>query len=353
MKKRIAFLLAAAMLITSLAGCGGNNSSADAPAADGGNTTPAADNIPDTAPAEEPVVLRIGHSQGETGDWHLALLEFKKDLEERTNGGITVEIYPNETLGNELDNITGVQQGLCEGVLSGEALSNWTDAAALVSVPYAANSIEDLINIAGSDEVGGVIEQKIEEGAHLHAIGFLARSARNLTSNREIRSFDDVKGLKIRVPNNNLSVALWNAFGASATPMAWTEVFTSLQNGTLEAQENPYSSILSNNIQEVQKYLIKTEHTYSWIYVLLGEEVWNALSADQQAAVEASAQVMMDFQQQFLKDDIANQEAQLAEQMTVIEIDKTPFIEAAKEVLKDQLSAENYELYLKMVDMNQ
>ena len=112
MKKRIAFLLAAAMLITSLAGCGGNNSSADTPAADGGNTTPAADNIPDTAPAEEPVVLRIGHSQGETGDWHLALLEFKKDLEARTNGSVSVEVYPNETLGSELDNINGVQQGL-------------------------------------------------------------------------------------------------------------------------------------------------------------------------------------------------------------------------------------------------
>lgn len=353
MKGRIAFLITAAMLAASLAGCGGSGTSASPT-----DNTSAADNGAQASDssvpaAEDPVVLRIGHSQGETGDWHLALLEFKKDLEARTEGGITVEIYPNETLGNELDNVTSIQQGLCEGVLSGEALSNWTDTAALVSLPYAANSIDDMIRIASSEEIGGVIEQKIEENAHLHAIGFLVRSARNLTSNREIRSFDDVKGLKIRVPNNNLSVALWNAFGAAATPMAWSEVFTSLQNGTLEAQENPYSSILSNNIQEVQKYLIKTEHTYSWIYVLLGEEVWDSLSAEQQTAVEASSKVMMDFQQQFLKDDIANQEAQLAEQMTIIEIDKTPFIEAAKSVLEEQLSEENYELYLKMTEMNE
>lgn len=163
---------------------------------------------------------------------------------------------------------------------------------------------------------------------------------------------DELKGVKIRVPNNTISVALWNAFGATATPMDWSEVFTSLQNGTLDAQENPYANIISNNVQEVQKYLIKTEHTYSWIYVLLGEDLWQSLTAEQQADIEASAQVMMDFQHNYLKEQVSAQEAQLQSEMTFIEVDKTPFIETAKTVLKEQLSPEVYELYLKMVDMN-
>ena len=347
MKKLISLALTCTMTLTLLAGCGNPTSSIGSTDVSGNSdsSTPA-------DPVGDPIVLRIGHSQGENSDWQLGLEEFKKDLEARTDGQITVEIYPSDTLGNENDNITSIQQGLCEGVLSGEALAGWTPYASLVSMPYAVNSLDDLITIASSEEVGGVIESEIIKSAKLHPIGFFIRSARNLTSNKEVNSIEDLKGLKLRVPNNNITVNLWNAYGASATPMAWTEVFTSLQNGTLDAQENPYSNIISNNIQEVQKYLIKTEHTYSWIYVLIGEDVWQSMTADQQAAVEASAQVAMDFQHQYLKDEVANQEATLREQMTFIDIDKTPFIEITKEVLANELEAEVYELYMKMVEMN-
>jgi len=344
-KKLFGLLLTAVLAASFLTACG---SKGNPPA----ETSKEPAGAPAAAESAEPIVLRIGHSQGENSDWQLALEEFKKDLEARTENQIQVEIYPSDTLGNETDNITGIQQGVCEGVLSGETLANWTPYASLVSMPYAVNSLDDLIAIAGSEEVGAVIEQEIIDNAKLHPIGFFIRSARNLTSSKEVRSIEDLKGLKLRVPNNPITVSLWNAYGASATPMNWSEVFTSLQNGTLDAQENPYANIISNNIQEVQDYLIKTEHTYSWIYVLIGEDVWQSMTGEQQAAVEASAQVMMDFQHNYLKDEVANQEAQLKEEMTFIEIDKAPFIEITKKVLADQLDPEIYEIYLKMVEMN-
>lgn len=357
MKKFLALLLSLMMTVTLLSACGSNPGSADKGNNPGGSA--AADSGTDAGSdsgageSTEPIVLRIGHSQGEASDWQLALLEFEKAVESSTNHSIEVEIYPSETLGAELDNITGIQQGLCEGVLSGEALSNWTPYASLVSMPYAVNSLDDLITIASSEEVGGVIESQIIESAKLHPIGFFVRSARNLTSNKPVNSIEDLKGVKIRVPNNSISVDLWNAYGADALPMAWSEVFTSLQNGTLDGQENPYANILSNNIQEVQKYLIKTEHTYSWIYVLLGEDVWQSMTSEQQAAVEAAAQVMMDFQHDYIKNEVSKQEEELRAQMTFIDIDKAPFIEITKEVLKNNLEEDIYNLYLKMVDMNQ
>lgn len=338
MKKMISMILAVVMLLALLTACG-------SPAASD------TDNSGDGTQDATPIVIRIGHSSGESSDWQQALLVFKEDLEERSNGTLKVEIYPNETLGPELDNITGIQQGHCEGVLSGEALTNWTPYAALVSMPYACASMEAAEKIADSEEIGGVIEKNIIETAKLHPIGYFLRSARNLTSSKEIRSFDDVAGLKIRVPNNKLSIALWTAFGASATPMAWSEVFTSLQNGTIQAQENPSTTIYDNNLFEVQDYLIKTEHTISWIYVCLGEDFWQSLTAEQQNMIDASAKVMNDWQHDYLMQSVDEVEAKLGEKMTIIDIDKTPFIEAALQVVKEEVDADVYALYEKMVEM--
>lgn len=336
MKKIVALMLASTMSLGLLVGCGSN--SAAGSGKDSGNG--------------EKVVIRIGHAQNEQSDWHLALEEFKKSVEEQSDGSMVVEIYASETLGNEMDNIASVQQGNCEGVVSGDSMSNWTPYAALLGMPYAINSLDDLITIASSDEIGGVIEEKIIENVKLHPVGFFIRTARNLTSNKKVESIDDMKGLKIRVPNNPLHVKLWNAFGASATPMAQSEVFSALQNGTIDAQENPYANILANNLQEVQKYLVKTEHVFSWIYVLLGEDFWQTLTEEQQGIINTAAEAMQKFQWDYIKNAAAEQEAQLQGTMEFIDIDKAPLQEISKQVLKEELEPDVYDLYLKMVDMN-
>lgn len=341
MKKALAFVLALATLLCVLTAC--------APKQSAQSTT---ESNASTTGTDSPIVIRIGHAQNEDGDWHKSLEVFKERVEALSKGSIKVELYANETLGAEMDNITAIQQGNCEGVLSGDTMSNWTPYAALLAMPYAASSMDSLIEIASSEEIGGVIEEQIRQNVKLHPIGFFIRSARNLTANKKIESIDDLKGLKVRVPNNPLHISLWNAFGASATPLAWGEVFSALQNGTIEAQENPYANIISANLPEVQHYLIKTEHVYSWIYILLGEDFWNSLTEEQQTIINTAADEMQTFQWQYLKDEVANQEAQLQEVMEFIEVDKAPFIEIAKQVLEEQLDPEIYDLYLKMVDMN-
>lgn len=341
MKKALAFVLALAALLCALTAC--------APKQSAQSTT---ESNASTTGTDSPIVIRIGHAQNEDGDWHKSLEVFKERVETLSEGSIKVELYANETLGAEMDNITAIQQGNCEGVLSGDTMSNWTPYAALLAMPYAASSMDSLIEIASSEEIGGVIEEQIRQNVKLHPIGFFIRSARNLTANKKIESIDDLKGLKVRVPNNPLHISLWNAFGASATPLAWGEVFSALQNGTIEAQENPYANIISANLPEVQHYLIKTEHVYNWIYILLGEDFWNSLTEEQQTIINTAADEMQTFQWQYLKDEVANQEAQLQEVMEFIEVDKAPFIEIAKQVLEEQLDPEIYDLYLKMVDMN-
>jgi TRAP-type C4-dicarboxylate transport system substrate-binding protein len=237
-------------------------------------------------------------------------------------------------------------------VLSGDSMVNWAPYAAAVALPYAMkNGYDDVVKALSRPDIGGVIEKDIVENVKLKPLGYFLRSARNLTANRKVEKYSDLKGLKMRIANNPLHQKLWTAFGASANPMNWSEVFSALQNGTIEAQENPYAQIISANIYEAQKYLIQTEHIYTWIYVLIGVDIWNNLSPDHQKAIQEAADIMTKFQHDYHKNEVKDQETFLKSKMQFITIDKTPFIETSKKVLKEELSPELYAIYEKMLNL--
>ena len=147
MKKALAFVLALAALLCALTAC--------APKQSAQSTT---ESNASTTGTDSPIVIRIGHAQNEDGDWHKSLEVFKERVETLSEGSIKVELYANETLGAEMDNITAIQQGNCEGVLSGDTMSNWTPYAALLAMPYAASSMDSLIEIAPSASLSAAPE---------------------------------------------------------------------------------------------------------------------------------------------------------------------------------------------------
>ena len=345
MKRISSIILVLMLLLTMLTGCGGGTPEPAAPPEETPQETETPQEV--EAPPMETITLRIGHSTNEESDWHKGLEVFKSDLEERTNGQIIVEIYPNETLGSELDVVTQVQQGTAEGIISGESLDGWVPEAAAIALPYAVTSFEGLIAMAESPEIGGVIEQEIIDKVKIRPIGYFIRSARNLTADRRIESIEDLNGFKVRVPNNELSLRLWNGFGATATPLAAGEIFSGLQTGLINGQENPHANNIARSLWEVQDYLILTEHVFGWIYVNVGEDFFQSLTPELQNAVLESGRVMSEFQHQYIYDEVDAQEAMLRERMEFVEIDKGPFIEIAQEVLRDVLEPQVYELYEK------
>ena len=121
--------------------------------------------------------------------------------------------------------------------------------------------------------------------------------ARHLTSNRPIEKPDDLNDLILRVPNVPISVATWTALGAKPTPMAFSEVFTGLQSGTIEAQENPLALINSAGFHEVQDHVNLTGHVNGWVYLLIGEKQIESLSKDDRAALLAAGQAMQTYHQ--------------------------------------------------------
>lgn len=286
------------------------------------------------------MTLKLGHPANEQNTWHLASVKFAEELKALTEGRIEVEVYPNETLGKEMDVINGMQLGTADMTITGESLQNWAPMAALLAVPYAYKSLEDMDAVA-SGELGDRIEAQIIEKAGIRPIAYFARGPRNLTANREIKTPADLNGLKMRVPNVPLFLNVWQALGASPTPMAFSEVFTSLQNGTIDAQENPLALIKSANFAEVQKYVNKTEHVRSWIYLTISEGAWAKLSeADQGNVMEAAKRAQAYERELFTAQETSLVTELEAAGMTFVDVDNAAFAAAAKDAVLNSVSAD-------------
>ncbi|MDP2085140.1 MAG: TRAP transporter substrate-binding protein [Gemmobacter sp.] len=286
-----------------------------------------------TAAFAQDVTLKLGHLGNEQNIWHKAALKFADEVKALSEGRVAVEVFPNETLGKEMDVINGMQLGTADMTITGESLQNWAPMAALLAVPYAFLSLEDMDAAAGG-ELGDRIEADVIAKAGVRPIAYFARGPRNLTANRAITKPEDLAGLKMRVPNVPLFLATWSALGAAPTPMAFSEVFTSLQNGTIEAQENPLALIKSANFNEVQTHINLTEHVRSWIYLTISELSWAKLSeADQKAVTEAAARTQAFERELFLADEQALVADLTTKGVTFVEVDKASFAAKAKEAV--------------------
>lgn len=279
------------------------------------------------------MTLKLGHLANEENTWHLGAIKFAEELAGLTEGRINVEVFPNESLGKEIDLINGMQLGTVDMTITGESLQNWAPMAALLAVPYAYKSIAHMDEIA-SGSIGDDIKAQIIEKAQIRPIAYFARGPRNLTSNRPITSPDELDGLKMRVPNVPLFVDVWKSLGAQPTPMAFSEVFTSLQNGTIDAQENPLALIKSANFNEVQDFVNQTEHVRSWIYLTISELTWNKLSAEDQQSVMDAAATAQAYERGLFEAEDKELVTELTEKgMTFVEVDGDAFAAKAKEAV--------------------
>lgn len=279
------------------------------------------------------VTLKLGHLANEENIWHKSAVKFGEEVKALTEGRVEVEVYPNESLGKEIDVINGMQLGTADMTITGESLQNWAPKAALLALPYAYKSLDHMDQVA-SGEIGQQIEAEIIEKAGVRPLTYFARGPRNLSANREITTPDDLNGFKLRVPNVPVFVAAWQAIGANPTPMAFSEVFTSLQNGTIEGQENPLALFKSGGFYEVQKVVNKTEHVRSWIYLTISERSWEKLSeADQAAVMEAAKRTQAYERELFLADEQALVADLEGRGVKFVEVDQAAFAAKAKDAV--------------------
>jgi tripartite ATP-independent transporter DctP family solute receptor len=272
--------------------------------------------------------LALGHIQAENDSWHLAALAFKEYVEEHSNGRIAVEVYPNSQLGTEIDQITSIlMQSGCDITYTGESMQTYEPDLGMIGMPYLIQSDEHMEKVLNG-EPGKKFEALMEKSG-LKVIGYFMRGPRYITSNRKIEKVADCQNLVIRTPQSPMTVAAFTALGAKPTPMALAEVFTSLQQGTIEAQENPYAFIQSQSFYEVQKYLIKTAHLRAWVYIAMGKAQFDALPEDlQQVVLEGGKYAQDEEHKLFLANETAFEKQLQEEGMEFIDVDQKEFADA-------------------------
>ena len=271
MKKKLLAGIMCAVMALGVAGCGGGSGSGST----GGDGAKA-------------VNLKMAVTTSETSVWMVAATEFKKLIEERTEGRYTVTIYGNEQLaaGDQTKGVEMLFNGTTDVDLhSSMIISNVVPELSVISMPWifpnGYESVDQYLadGTSGSDYVKKAIEAK---GAHVIGIG--ENGFRQITNNkRPITSSADMSMLKIRVPAISLLVDVYKELGADPTQMPFGEVFTALQQGAIDGQENPYDTIRSAKIQEVQKYMTIWNYCYDPIILSVSGNIWNKLSDDDKA----------------------------------------------------------------------
>ena len=247
--------------------------------------------------------------------------------------------------------INSVRLGTLDMVLTGETLQNWAPKAALMAVPYAFRDLDHMrTTLAGP--IGDEIKKDITAKAGLMPLYYHERAPRNLTTNKDIKSLSDIQGMIIRVPDVPVFVKTWEVLGAKPTPMALQEVFTSLQQNTIQGQENPYDLIESLGFYEVQKYAYETEHVIQWIYAAVGERQFNKLTPELQAVVLESSEEAQDYAASMFDSFIAEAKQNLVNRGMVIRlVDKDEFKNRVTPAMEDILSAEQFELYNRIAEV--
>lgn len=239
--------------------------------------------------SSEPQVLKLGHVWPDSEIQAQAVEKFKEEVEKLTDGKLEIQIYGNGTLGDDNELVEGLDIGTTDIWVGGAGvLSSASETAQIFTVPFMFDSQEHFETVYNG-EVGQEIAESITKESGARILSYLSRGARMITANKEIKTPDDLAGLKIRVPDSPVFVKSFEALGAAPSPMAFGEVFTALQQGVIDGQENPLSLIYNSKFNEVQDYVIKTAHVREPITIVISDAMFNSLSGDFQDALMKAA----------------------------------------------------------------
>lgn len=290
MKKKVLAAVLAAAMVVSVAACGNSNSNSSGTNAGGS----------EAAGGGESGAVKLIFSNVTTDAAENAGNVFCDLVEEYSGGTITVDHFPDNTLGDDKTVIEQTQLGdidLC--VSSTSPLVNVYPDYYAFDAPYLFLNREHALKAMDSEEGTMIREDITGAGTGLLGLAWWENGFRNITNNKvAVRMPDDIKGMKLRTMENDVHLAAFKAFGANPTPMAFSEVYTAMQQGTIDGQENPLAIIVGNKFYEVQKYISRTEHIYVPFCVVMNEDKFNSLSAEQQEAIMKAMEEATEYQLQ-------------------------------------------------------
>jgi TRAP-type transport system periplasmic protein len=287
------------------------------------------------SPALAETELKFGHV-GEPGSlFELSANEFAKRVNAKLTGKVKVSAFGSSQLGKDEDLVKKLKLGTVDFALPSTVMSSVTPEFGLFEMPYLVKNRDHMKKI--EKEIVWTWLGPAAEAKGYKILAVWENGFRHITNNKKpIVKPEDLAGVKLRVPGGQWRVKMFKAYGANPSPMAFSEVFTALKTGVMDAQENPLIQIYSAKFQEVQKYLSMTSHVYTPAYIIVGKEKWDGLPKDQRDAIEAIAKET----QAYVYEQAAKFDTDLlgklkAGGMQVNEPDRAAFVAASKAIYEE------------------
>lgn len=294
-------------------------------------------------------VLKLGHTGAPDHHYQKASQMFADNVAKRTNGEIQIKVFPSDQLGKQKQLVSQAQLGQTDMVLTSDAvISSFVPIFGVLNLPFIFKDIDHVSNAMDGDV--GVILAKEAGKKGLEVLGYWENGFRHITNNkRPINTPDDLKGIKLRTPESKLVIDSFKALGASPTPMSFGDIYSALQLGTVDGQENPIAHLLAQKWYEVQKYLSLTGHQHYVEPLLMSKVKFEQLTPEQQKILKEEAQKIAIEIRKMATQDEAEMLKEVAKHMQVNEVpNKQPFLDAVQPVYQQAKKQFGNEIFEKI-----
>lgn len=256
--------------------------------------------------ATKPITIRVAHWFNEEHPQQKSLLKFKEILEKNSKGAFVVEIYPNSQLGSEDVYDDSVSQGIIEMAATGTLIQKWVPETAITEAPFLFNGWEDAHDIL-TGEIGDLITKDLPEKANMRCLAITVNGFRQMSSNKPMNNMEELASQRFRTPNIPHFIKMMDGLGAVSIPMPMSEIFTALETGVVDGQENPYPTIDTSSFYEVQDYVLESNHMFSPNFWVMNEDFYQGLTDENRAFLDAAVKEAAEYNWEISK--VADDEA--------------------------------------------
>lgn len=339
MKKRVLALVLACTMALTMAACGSKEE--EAPAASSESTEAAEGDAAEKTYDEPEFKLKLGHSDTTSNLIHISLENFAAYVKEQSNGRVQIDLYAAEQLGSNAEMAEMIEMGSLDAMMLPQGQeATYAPKLNALGLPFLFPSY-DAVYAVLDGEIG---QELVEDLANRNMIqiAYWENGLRQVTNSvRPVNAPEDLKGLKIRTPEDAMTLAIFNALGASPSPLAFSELYLALQQGTFDGQENPVSNIYANNFQDVQGHIAMTNHKYECKNMVFSLTTWNELPADVQELLTEAAKIYGDEHRKAIVDSSDSMLAELEEAGMAVTYPDSAAFQAATANVYDDFYAEN------------
>ena len=279
-------------------------------------------------------VIRLGHSDTEDNLLNVSLRNYADWVNKETDGRVIVRIYPNEELGDNTDTAQQLVTGELDAMMMPQGVeATYAPKIATIGLPFLFTSYEQAWAVLDNEEIARGLTEELGN-YNLVQLAFWENGMRQITNSvREINVAEDVKGLNMRIPDDDMTASILKALGAKTTKFAWSKTYDALSQGTFDGQENPVANIYANKINEVNQYMTITNHKYESKNMVFSLSTWNKLPSEIQDILREGA---VKFGQEHREAVASEEEKQIQELKDAgMTVNESPDIESFKSATVD------------------